>query len=205
MKPNVSSFILVCAFVVLFGGWYVWQLVSRAKVTESRLEAQKANQIANLQRKVDVSRNLIEILGGRSEALRKDLRDAIATSRQDLNTLARRLDALEEERGDPYTTPLAVVKAFFKAMETDDRKAMTRLMTPERAERMEKPGAWDAWLALWKRFTVVRVGEVLTEKGADGNLPERVKVLVEYREGERTLKDSVTVSRIDGRWYWDEN
>ena len=113
--------------------------------------------------------------------------------------------ASKGEGGDPQTTPVAVVKAFFKAMETDDRRTMARLMAPKRAERMEKPGAWDAWLALWTKFTVVGVGEVLTEKGTDGNLPERVKVGVEYRQGERTMKDRVTVSRIDGRWYWDEN
>ena len=115
------------------------------------------------------------------------------------------LSASKGEGHDPAATPVAVVKAFFKAMETDDRKAMARLMTPKRAKRMEKPGAWDTWLAVWKKVTVVRVGEVLTEKGADGNLPERVKVQVEYRHGERTIKDSVNVSRIDGRWYWDEN
>ncbi len=113
--------------------------------------------------------------------------------------------ASKEEGGDPLTAPVAVVKAFFKAMQMDDRKTMARLMTPKRSRRMEKQGTWDAWLAVWKRFAVVRVGEVLTGKGADGNLPERVRVQVEYREGDRTMKDSVTVSRIDGRWYWDEN
>ena len=112
---------------------------------------------------------------------------------------------LKQGREDPHTTPAAVVEAFFKAMEMDDRKTMATLMAPKRAARMEKPGSWDAWLAVWKRVTVVRVGEVLTENGTDGNLPNRVKVRVEYRQGERTLKERVTVARIDGRWYWDEN
>ena len=111
----------------------------------------------------------------------------------------------KQERENPHTTPAAVVHAFFNAMEMDDRKTMATLMAPKRAARMERPGYWDAWLVIWKRVTVTQVGDVLTENGADGNLPNRVKVWVEYRQGERTFKDSVTVARIDGRWYWDEN
>lgn len=67
--------------------------------------------------------------------------------------------ASKEEGGDPLTAPVAVVKAFFKAMQMDDRKTMARLMTPKRSRRMEKQGTWDAWLAVWKRFAVGADGE----------------------------------------------
>ena len=116
--------------------------------------------------------------------------------------------ASEEKKrdgGDPSSAPVALVTAFFEAMEKDDRTTMETLMTPERAKRMEENALWDSWLSLWKKYKVVRIGEVLTELGSNGEWPDKVNVRVEYRQDEREITDSVTVTRIDDRWYWDEN
>lgn len=67
-----------------------------------------------------------------------------------------------------HSTPVALVKTFFKAMESDDRKTMSRLMTPERTEHMENEGAWDTWLAAWTVLAVVRV-TVSHQKAGDSS------------------------------------
>jgi len=58
---------------------------------------------------------------------------------------------------------------------------------------------------VWKSVSVKNVGKVVPGYSREDEGRESVKVLMVYDRNGQELKDSVTVSKIGGLWYWDEN
>jgi hypothetical protein len=101
--------------------------------------------------------------------------------------------------------PRMLVVAFFKSMEKNDKKGMLKLITPERAKGFEDEKFFDYWLKVWKSVSVKNVGKVVPGYSRKDEGRESVKVLMLYDRNGQELKDSVTVTKIGGLWYWDEN
>jgi len=109
-------------------------------------------------------------------------------------------------KADAQEDPRALVEAFFQALEKGDAGNLERLMEPGRLQKLQQRGGLQSWMEQWRKHKVLKVGEVLTEKDAGGSFPASVRVRVEYdRPGADPLVDSVQVTRVDQRWYWDEN
>ena len=107
---------------------------------------------------------------------------------------------------DSQADPVALVMAFFAAMDRNEHATMLKLMTPERRDRYsDREFSMDNWLKVWKRYEVGKILDVRIEKKADGKYPKQIRVGVEYSLHGEKLTDSVGLKYIDGRWYWDEN
>ena len=105
----------------------------------------------------------------------------------------------------PPATPADVVQAFFYALHADDMDGIQRVMLPNRyQELIEDPHMLQRWLSLWKRCKVVRTGAVPPFE-EDASEPVSIRLPVDYDCDWGEFSDSITITRLDGRWYWDEN
>ena len=102
-------------------------------------------------------------------------------------------------------TPAEVVQAFFTAVHADDMGGIQRVMRPSRYDSLVKNrDRLQRWLSVWKRCTVVRTGAVPPFE-EDAPQPVTIRLPVDYNCDGREFSDTIKLTRLDGRWYWDEN
>jgi hypothetical protein len=103
------------------------------------------------------------------------------------------------------STPEAAVRAFFRALEENDVTRIRQLMSPQLKDILSQTGEWEFWLSLWRRCSVKEIGHASTDMATSREGHKSVRVPVEYNCPGGMLKDAVSVTLIDGSWYWDEN
>ena len=98
------------------------------------------------------------------------------------------------------------IRAFFEAIHNDKLDELREILYPGRFEALQKEdGLLDYFVDNWKKCTVKEIGGVTADSSPHVGRDQGVSVAMTYDCGGSELEDSVTISRLGDKWYWDEN